>query len=91
MKKAGELARRYGGSLDKGDAKRLYAEVNCYMRDKADREENILGTLYVEDFARCKPPRFAHGDLVKRLRVADGGGPGVIVTPQRPDVILGDY
>ena len=60
-KKAGEMARRYGGRLGNADLRRLYDEVNSYMRMKAEREENILGTLYVEDFARCKPPRFVHG------------------------------
>ena len=65
LKKAEEMVRRYGARLGNADLRRLYDEVNSYMRMKAEREENILGTLYVEDFARCKPPRFAHEDLVK--------------------------
>ena len=86
VKKAAELARRYGGRLGRADVERLYAEINQYMWNKVDRAENILGTLYVEDFARCKPPRFAHEGLLRLLREADGGGPGMIVSPRPPDV-----
>jgi hypothetical protein len=86
VKKAAELARRYGGSLGRADVERLYAEINQYMLDKTTREENILGTLYVEDFARCKPPRFAHEGLLQLLRKADGGGQGLVYGPH-PSVV----
>lgn len=90
LKKAGEMVRRYGGSLCNADLRRLYDEVNSYMRMKAEREENILGTLYVEDFARCKPPRFAHGDLVKRLRSAGDDDASIegIAPPVAGDLLL---
>jgi hypothetical protein len=44
-KKAAELARRFGGVLSKSDVSRLYDAVNEFMAGKAEREENILGTL----------------------------------------------
>jgi hypothetical protein len=55
------------------DVKRFYSETNHYMSDKASEEKNILGTLYTEDFARCRPPKFPHKELVQRLRAAGDG------------------
>jgi hypothetical protein len=86
-KKAAELARRFGGVLSKSDVSRLYDAVNEFMAGKAEREENILGTLYVEDFARCKPHRFAHAGLLRRLRDADGGGQGKVVFREPPSAV----
>ena len=40
-------------------AKRFYNEANEYMQNKASREENIIGTLYTEDFGPAARRSFA--------------------------------
>lgn len=73
LKKAAERLREYDPQVGSDTVKRCYAQTNSYMMDKASREENIIGTLYTEDFALCRPPRFAHEGLVQRLRAAGDG------------------
>ena len=69
------------------------------MMDKASQEQNIIGMLYTEDFATCRPPGFAHEDLVLRLRSAGDGAKGeiqgspptagdLLIRPPLPAVLL---
>jgi hypothetical protein len=78
LKKAAELLHRYDPGLSKDAVKRCYSEVNEYMRDHAAMEQNILGTLYVEDFANCRPPQFGHNVILEAIQTARGGGEGEI-------------
>lgn len=73
-REAAKRVRSHGSSIGHKEAQRLYDETNRYMMEKARLGQNIIGTLYAEDFASCRPPAFAHGDLVRRLRDA-GDGP----------------
>lgn len=73
-RQAVERVRSYGSSINHQEALRLYAETNRYMMEKAKLGQNIIGTLYVEDFANCRPAAFPYEKLVRRLREA-GDGP----------------
>lgn len=75
LKRAAELLRQYDPQVGNDTVKRCYSQANTYMMDKASREENIIGTLYAEDFARCRPPGFAHEGLVQRLRAGGDKSP----------------
>lgn len=87
LQKAAERLRRDGDVLSDYDAKRFYGETNEYMRHKASRSENIIGTLYTEDFARCRPPKFPFMEMLQRLRAA---GDGAVDTRSGPLEVAGD-
>jgi hypothetical protein len=75
LREAANLLRRYADGISDAELRRCYRQTNQYLMEKARKEENILGALYTEDFAACRPPAFPHDGLVRRLRasVADGG------------------
>jgi hypothetical protein len=82
LKKASKLARQYGAGMSHEEVKRFYSDINRYMMDHASRRKNIIGTLYSEDFAGCRPPEFSHEELLRRLRAggdeAEGGVSGPV-------------
>jgi hypothetical protein len=87
LPKAAERLRRNGDIVSNYDVKRFYDETNDYMQHKASREDNIIGTLYTEDFGRCRPPKFPYKELVQRLRRL---GDGTVETTSGPVEVMGD-
>ncbi len=77
LKKAGVMLRQHDRQVASETVERCYHAVNAYMTSYASRAENIIGTLYAEDFAACRPPAFAFDDLIRRLR-AGGDAEGEI-------------
>ena len=87
LRKAAERLRRADARLSDYDLKRFYDETNDYIQHKASREENIIGTLYTEDFGRCRPPKFPYKELVQRLRRV---GDGAMEATSGPVEVMGD-
>jgi len=78
LRKAAELLQHYAGKADDATVKQCYRQVNHYMTEKASQGKNIIGTLYIEDFASCRPPAFPHEELAQRLRAAGDGAEGSV-------------
>jgi len=78
LRKAAELLQHYAGKAGDATVKQCYRQANHYMREKASQGKNIIGTLYIEDFARCRPPAFSHKELAQRLRAAGDGAAGSV-------------
>jgi hypothetical protein len=73
--KAAELVRAYGAPIGLKEAARLYDETNRYLLENTREGQDINGTLYMEDFARCRPAAFfRYKKMLRRLQAA-GDGP----------------
>jgi hypothetical protein len=69
VKDAQRNLREYDRQIARETVTRCYDETNAYMMRNASQAENIIGTLCVEDFARCRPTGFKHGRLLRQVQV----------------------
>jgi hypothetical protein len=79
LRNAAELLQPYAaGRVGEATVKQCYRQTNRYMADRASQGKNIIGTLYTEDFGRCRPPDFTYEELVRQLRTAGDGAEGSV-------------
>jgi hypothetical protein len=79
LQKAAELLRPFAdGKVARETVEQCYRQTNQYMRDNTAQNKNIIGTVYAEDFRRCRRPGFPYEELVQRLGMAGDGVEGSV-------------